>query len=634
MSSSLASTITEFLEFNSLRNAQNETFDCAQCASQTQPLTRANVIGMFLTLQFVLLTQPCGSLLFRGISGFFWRMNPIAALVEALLILYLLLKSVWDHRSSKRRSPWSPREHLKRHKLQIVAASLLLLRAAPADDKDDEEAEFFKELRRGTFLENGRSGAAAALTRVSEDGESTGQDNDFDNERESGNNLTGTAANEIELQNIHSQTLGSSLQATSQRFALSFNGNAQSSTSATEDPVQNVVRRSTSQLEAQLPRSPSDSAWRDNEGEDSDSGGPVNSRRTHLLDRAFGSNALAHKEFLIDLVTAVSVVTIVLKVLFGISGAGSFQIACFSQCFSWFIVQLLLMIFHCREISEEDKELAARLVPEIDKQLSGGVLLAARWLYLALHLPFLGYAVYFAIKRPIPIEYSSSASFLNLPAFIAIQFLVAAGIFGILIIVLLGSLLAIQAIFSTLEDQRSTVRDFRNFCILFPIYVVIGSCLSLGWAVHSPSPSLHLPTPLNMCPWLSQVSTIAPRKPIPTGAVVDWKYILTTTYRAEEALGQRVLQVVTLIGFVLYNLGYLIIGLVPLILLFVYLCLPDAMSESETPSKASAGKIWSLINAWKVSIGNVVFTVVVFGLFAGFYDSTETQKFGWTEYLG
>jgi len=62
----------------------------------------ANVFGVFLTLSFCLLTQPFGSLLYAkpaGVFGrivfFFWRLNPLACLAEAVLILYGLLDAIW-----------------------------------------------------------------------------------------------------------------------------------------------------------------------------------------------------------------------------------------------------------------------------------------------------------------------------------------------------------------------------------------------------------------------------------------------------------------------------------------------------------------------------------------------------------
>jgi hypothetical protein len=46
--------------------------------------TRANIFGMFLTIQLCQLTQPYGSLLFRGVHGWFWRVSPIASFLESL----------------------------------------------------------------------------------------------------------------------------------------------------------------------------------------------------------------------------------------------------------------------------------------------------------------------------------------------------------------------------------------------------------------------------------------------------------------------------------------------------------------------------------------------------------------------
>jgi len=89
----------------------NTTF----AATQNEASSRESVFGMFLTLQFILLTQPFGSLLFRVTSGFWWRVNPIASLVEGIIIFWQL---------------WLPssRRQVKRNKWQITAAGLLLLR--------------------------------------------------------------------------------------------------------------------------------------------------------------------------------------------------------------------------------------------------------------------------------------------------------------------------------------------------------------------------------------------------------------------------------------------------------------------------------------------------------------------------
>jgi hypothetical protein len=64
-------------------------------SSSSQPFSRANVFSMFVTLQLCQLTQPYGSLLFQGASGFLWRCNPISSFVESCIIAVELVRSFW-----------------------------------------------------------------------------------------------------------------------------------------------------------------------------------------------------------------------------------------------------------------------------------------------------------------------------------------------------------------------------------------------------------------------------------------------------------------------------------------------------------------------------------------------------------
>ncbi|KAM7210882.1 hypothetical protein V8F06_013724 [Rhypophila decipiens] len=65
---------------------------CESC----DEFTRANLVGVFITLILCLLTQPSGSLYYRGHGGFFWRINPFASFVEASIIFWYLGLAVWD----------------------------------------------------------------------------------------------------------------------------------------------------------------------------------------------------------------------------------------------------------------------------------------------------------------------------------------------------------------------------------------------------------------------------------------------------------------------------------------------------------------------------------------------------------
>ncbi|KAI9866507.1 MAG: hypothetical protein M1813_001058 [Trichoglossum hirsutum] len=117
--------------------------------------TRANVVGMFLTLQLCQLTQPYGSLLFRGVSGFFWRCNPISSVVEACIIYWhlgaVVLQSWREGRSAI----------LKR--LQEVSGGLLLLRGAIGKD---DVGGLMQKLMVGSFLDK-EEGVDAAMSHNS-----------------------------------------------------------------------------------------------------------------------------------------------------------------------------------------------------------------------------------------------------------------------------------------------------------------------------------------------------------------------------------------------------------------------------------------------------------------------------------
>lgn len=95
--------------------------------------SRANIFGIFLALSFCLLTQPHGSLLYMRPSRipgriifFFWRLNPLACLVEAMVILYILVdgsRARWHHKPDDRNVPKTFKK-----RLQTAAAAALFLR--------------------------------------------------------------------------------------------------------------------------------------------------------------------------------------------------------------------------------------------------------------------------------------------------------------------------------------------------------------------------------------------------------------------------------------------------------------------------------------------------------------------------
>ncbi|KAF2202341.1 hypothetical protein GQ43DRAFT_314628 [Delitschia confertaspora ATCC 74209] len=72
-------------------DSNNATNITSSLESDLNPNSRASVFSTILALVLCLLTQPKGSLLFPGRSGWFWRLSPISALLEAFIIIFYLL---------------------------------------------------------------------------------------------------------------------------------------------------------------------------------------------------------------------------------------------------------------------------------------------------------------------------------------------------------------------------------------------------------------------------------------------------------------------------------------------------------------------------------------------------------------
>ena len=164
----LNATISAFLNetattvLNQSRGAGEESAASTDGGSD-EHFTRTNVIGMFLTLQLCQLTQPYGSLLFHSVSGFFWRCNPIAALVEAVTILWYLVAAVLRS--------WRKDRAAVLKELQENASALLLLRGAIGKA---DSGGLMQKLMAGSFLDKGAQQALGGEVSEQESALSTG----------------------------------------------------------------------------------------------------------------------------------------------------------------------------------------------------------------------------------------------------------------------------------------------------------------------------------------------------------------------------------------------------------------------------------------------------------------------------
>ncbi|CAI4214442.1 unnamed protein product [Parascedosporium putredinis] len=86
-----------------------------------EPISVGSLFGMFLTLNFCLMTQPSGNLVFWWDHAFLSRINPMVCVLESGFIVYQLAKVLWTSRHSSRR--WK--------EVHLTVASLLLIRANP-----------------------------------------------------------------------------------------------------------------------------------------------------------------------------------------------------------------------------------------------------------------------------------------------------------------------------------------------------------------------------------------------------------------------------------------------------------------------------------------------------------------------
>ncbi|KAM7203542.1 hypothetical protein V8F33_002162 [Rhypophila sp. PSN 637] len=397
---------------------------CESC----DEFTRANLVGVFITLILCLLTQPSGSLYFRGHGGFFWRINPIASLVEASIIFWYLGLAIWEvvvkrKDAFKRRRTWRANAALVLRYMQRMAGALLLIRGqvdSPegqrSGDDDDEVPLLETLLREGSSTDDTRpsaeSGEAGAVDGDSSEG-GRNESEDGIELQESAPTCSGANPGVPGPQSGPSQSAQTGLVASTPVPLLVQNpaaGSADSQSSAlpasSSFVSSGVRRRSTTNLESNpVPASPEDTSGDD---ESSDSGNnttpEVFRSRRRLLRSAFGSNTLtAHRESRIASVTFFSVFVIYIKI-FSVSGAAWFKVAVWFSLSGWVAVQTLL-ILHARRAKarDQDRAMVLRFLKTIDRDLDFAAKRderkkgqAALWviMYLGMHLPFWARVLY------------------------------------------------------------------------------------------------------------------------------------------------------------------------------------------------------------------------------------------------
>ena len=323
----------------------------------TSHFSRHNLIGMFLTPQLCQLTQPYGSLLFRGVGGFFWRCNPIASLTEAIIIFWYLARalvesflsargSLPDQSSQLSEREWHGSTSWAKNKSSIrtiacsvmqnlheTAAVLLLLRGATGREDIN------------TLMEK--------LTNVNLVDQDTLQQHGNDQRTQ------------IPIVSA---------------ISIARQENAEAEGNPKPISRQPTLEANQRPLNHEPPH------------------GSLQSERHRLLRKAFGANALSHCELRIDLITVVAELLILIKLL-AVSGVGWFTAAAMFLIIGWVAVATLLVLLHLQEAVDMGSAAAIRITRELDAEFRE----ARGWwtsLFIALHLPIFGYLAKLACWPP------------------------------------------------------------------------------------------------------------------------------------------------------------------------------------------------------------------------------------------
>jgi len=498
--------------------------------------TRASMIGMFIALQLCQLTQPFGSLLFRGGGGSFWRCNPISSFTEACIIYFYLGRNVFF---TLRRERGKVVQNL-----QLIAGALLLLRAANAD----EDAEgLLDELMTGSLLERLQD----EHTEISAIPEITTREADIGDT------------------SIVSMSTGAAPSTFSWQPSLE-SGN-------------------TTQISNHSPTS----------------------RIAHILHAAFGNNALARRDFRVDLFTAFTEVCVIIKML-AIRGNGWFNAAGMLLVLGWIAVQNLLIILHSREMEEDEMIDTVRMTARLDKDL-----LEWEWwwdtFFLVLHLPFLGYPCYLISFHPWISPHATG--------FLA--FLRGCGWF-----------LDIWLSFMT-----------AKFSFWATVYWVFFGWCGFRRRRRLWKTLLYLVLPV-MFAWLCLAATshtqqiCGPEKS---------KYCVGGDFKGFFAVNTNLHRLVDLGYEFLYKSLWLLFFLVLITVPYVLLTVPEGTEwdfvELLLPFVGILIPGWHWVNSTveflekrfnrrKASLGNAVFVLVVFVIYLVHYDASKTYQPGWTSVFG
>ena len=613
-------------------------------ATASNAFSRANIFGLFVTLQICQLTQPYGSLLFRGVGGWLWRCNPVASFVEACIIAWSLRKPLCECArcikiSFNRRGRMWKRGHREDGSLVVplpwqedlcnYATALLFLRGV--DDESDgalmekllDATSLFNEETQSEHGNDGQSfhptasgsfskrddlppnprpydfhpTSLAAIARAKARGDPywaveagypasvAGNSETSQNPPYTGNKLQAADSHDSPVPvNANSEANQlSELNATSSNVATWSQGSVQPT----------VTRRSTTELESQPTFTPVTSTTTHSARE-----------RTRLLHEAFGSNALAHKEKRIDLVTTAATVLVLAKLLV-IHEAPWFMAYALFTISGWTAVQVLLLLLHAREMKEADMLASVQTARTLRSELTRGAN-SWKWLYFVAHLPlfgFLSYLVAFRFALPSPLQWvgalltSIAISTSGVLGYVSL--LIAACCAIALVLLTIGAPILLVAKLIQLCRGAVSWLEFADLIVQTAIYWILNLAATL------------------LSSWVGfGLMTYGMRS---SAELHPEKYGPYTPLFSVEIVNLLINE-----GFRKMVLGcFAFIILMFLCLIFWVLILQIEQHAADGESK----RTW-------ISVGNAAMTLGVFSWYLFTYDETGTCKPAWVEWLG
>ncbi|KAI0874303.1 hypothetical protein GGS24DRAFT_350447 [Hypoxylon argillaceum] len=350
--------------------------------SSDNTFSRANVFGLFLTLALCLLSQSYGSLLYKkpkNVIGrsiyFFWRLNPLACVLEAFLLAIAVADGVVTAIIARRRNSSEDAGGFWCH-LRATFRAITLLRG------HGRLPDHYKTI--------GNDGATASTVSP----HSTASRNPT---------YVSDAIAEATTRDHENRATAPLLPNGPEASANTSDGPYTDDTSP--DSSLDIADRQSTRTAALYLALPIRSPAQVEEGRGDDSYSESTVETAHMTRPRFGigRNFILRAEYVVDLIATVAVVVVVIK-LAAVTIPLHIRISAWFMVADWFAIQALILVSPRRERNDVDDAYVIRRAVELESRLFQPL----TWFFLSLLLlPLFGYFthVFFFQARAISVTW-------------------------------------------------------------------------------------------------------------------------------------------------------------------------------------------------------------------------------------